>query len=91
MAIDGMGVWVQKDYRGTAALDADGFAVPTGDLRADQIWQAGASWTMPVLRERTGPVGFDVFIDYRYTHHQSNDAFYNYKSHAFGIGVSMAY
>jgi len=91
MEVDGMGVWVRKDYRGTAALDADGFAVPTGDLRADRIWQAGASWTMPVLRERTGPIGFDVFIDYRYTRHQSNDAFYNYKSHAFGIGVSMAY
>jgi hypothetical protein len=44
-----------------------------------------------VLRERTGPVGFDVFIDYRYTRHQSNDAFYNYTSHAFGFGVSMAY
>ena len=91
MAIDGTGVWVRKDYRGTAALDADGFAVPTGDLRADRIWQAGASWTMPAFREWTGPVGFDIFIDYRFTRHRSNDAFYNYSSHGFGIGVSMAY
>ena len=91
MTIDGMGVWVRKDYRGTAALDAEGLALAAGDLRADRIWQAGASWTMPAFRERTGPVGFDVFIDYRYTRHRSNDAFYNYSSHAFGIGVSMAY
>ena len=91
MTIDGMGVWVRKDYRGTAALDAEGYALATGDLRADRIWQAGASWTMPAFRERTGPVGFDLFVDYLYTRHRSNDAFYNYSSHGFGIGVSMAY
>jgi hypothetical protein len=46
---------------------------------------------MPLLGERTGPVGLEVVVDYRYTRHHSNDAFYNYTSHTVGFAVSVAY
>ncbi len=91
MTIGGTGVWVRTDYRGTVALDASGMPLATGDLRADRIWQAGGAWTMPVLGERTGPVGLEVVVDYHYTRHRSNDAFYNYSSHTVGFAVALAY
>lgn len=91
MALEGSGTWMRKDYRGTAALDIEGVALANGELRADRIWRAGAAWTMPVLRERTGPVGLELVVDYQFTRHRSNDAFYNYSSHAFGLGLSVSY
>jgi hypothetical protein len=91
MTVGGSGVRVRKDYRGTLALDPGGLPLPSGELRADRIWQTGAAWTMPLLGERTGQVGLALVIDYQYTRHRSNDAFYNYSSHAVGFAVSVAY
>jgi hypothetical protein len=91
MALEASGAWTGKDYRGTSALDVEGLALPGGDLRADRIWRAGAAWTVPLLCERTGPLGLEVVVDYQFTQHRSNDAFYNYSSHAVGLGLSVSY
>lgn len=89
--VEAAGTWLHKDYRATSPLNLDGTASLAGVTRADRIWRAGAAWTQPVLRNRTGPIGLDVIVDYWYTEHRSNDAFYNYTSHAFGLGVSVSY
>jgi hypothetical protein len=91
MTLQGSGAWAQKDYRGTAALAFDGLPLASGELRADRIWRAGAAWTLPVLRERTGPVGLALVLDYQFTRQQSNDAYYNYSSHGLGFGLSVSY
>jgi len=83
--------WTTKDYRGTAALDESGVASADGRLRADRIVRAGAAWTLPLFPEWTGPVGLNLVADYSFTRHRSNDAFYNYSSHALGLGVTLSY
>jgi hypothetical protein len=91
MTLEGSGGWARKDYRGTSALGLDGLPLPSGELRADRIWRAGAAWTLPVLRERTGPVGLALVLDYQFTRQQSNDAYYNYSSHGLGFSLSVSY
>jgi hypothetical protein len=91
MALEAAGAWTRKDYRGTVALGLDGMPVAGDPLRADRIWRAGASWTIPILRERTGPLDLGVALDYLFTRHRSNDAFYNYSSHAVGFGFTVGY
>lgn len=91
MIIEGSATYAHKDYRGTAAFGLDGLALASGDLRADRIWRAGVAWTLPVLRERTGPLGLALVLDYQFTRQQSNDAFYNYSSHGLGFGMSVSY
>lgn len=59
--------------------------------RFDTILRAGVTWTLPVLRGRTGPVGVNVNLGYGYTDHQSTDLFYNYTSHALAVGMTFAY
>ena len=48
--------------------------------RADQVWRANAEWTIPVLPSKTGSLSLELNIDYFFTRHRSNDAFYNYTS-----------
>ena len=89
--LEGGGTWSRKDYRASPALEFDGSVNAAAGTRADRIWRAGAAWTQPVLRSRTGPIGLDLVFDYWYTAHHSNDAFYNYTSHALGLGISVSY
>jgi hypothetical protein len=91
MKIEAAGAWTRKDYRGTLALDLNGDPIAGDPLRADRIWRAGASWTIPILRERTGPWDVGVTFDYLFTHHHSNDAYYNYSSHGVGLSVAVGY
>ena len=83
--------WQWKNYRATPALDLDGEPVPDRALREDRLWRAGAGWRVPLFPERTGPLGLDLDLGYAYTRHHSNDAFYDYSSHAIGLALSVAY
>jgi hypothetical protein len=89
--LEGGGTWLRKDYRASPPLDLDGTVNAAAGTRADRISRAGDAWTQPVLRNRTGPIGLDLVVDYWHTTHHSNDAFYNYTSHALGLGVSVSY
>jgi hypothetical protein len=89
--LEGGGTWLRKDYRASPALNLDGTVNAAAGPRADRIWRAGAAWTQPVLGSHTGPIGLGLVVDYWYTEHHSNDAFYNYTSHALGLGVSVSY
>jgi hypothetical protein len=91
MTLEGSASRMRKDYNSVLALGSDGAASPGLALRSDNVWRAGAGWTIPVFPSRTGPIGVDLEIGYFYTQHRSNDAFYNYRSHALGLGVTVSY
>jgi len=91
MAVEAFASRMLKDYNALLALDRNGAGLPSLALRKDRIWRAGAGWTMPLLPSKTGPLGIDLNVDYLFTRHQSNDAFYNYTSHAIGIGATVSY
>jgi hypothetical protein len=80
-----------KDYNAVVALDADGSGLPALELRADRIWRASAGWTVPIARSKSGPLALDLSIDYLFTRHRSNDAFYNYTTHTIGLGAKVSY
>lgn len=78
-----------RDYRAALALDAEGYE--TTELRADTIERAGLGMSFPLFAKRTGPVGLSLDVDYWYTRHKSNDAFYRYSSHVVGLGLTVSY
>ena len=85
------GVWMDKDYRGTRALEFDGVEMVSGELRADRILRAGAGVNVPLFSSRTAPLALSLDVDYWFTRHRSNDLFYNYRSHGAGVGFSVSY
>lgn len=89
--IEALGWWADKDYVSAIALDADGADLPGSPLRTDRVWLAAATWSQPLLADRLGAVALSLDLTYRYTHHTSNDAFYNYTSHAAGVGFTIGY
>jgi len=91
LEVEAAGAWLGKGYRGMQALDLDGTPLQGGELRTDRIWRAGVASSVPLFPSKTGPIGLDLDVDYWYTHHQSNDLYYNYRSHAVGVGVTVRY
>jgi len=91
MVLEGYVSRMQKEYDGLSALDANGVALSGLPSRADRVWRAGAGWTMPLFASKTGPIGLDLNVDYYFTRHRSNDAFYNYTSHGVATGFSFSY
>jgi hypothetical protein len=85
------GYWLDKAYAATVALDETGGPRPDGALRADTVWQAEATASVPVLGSRTGAVSLAFELGWQYTRHRSNDAFYRYDAHAVRVGLSAAY
>ena len=85
------GYWLDKAYAATVALDATGEPRPDGALRADTVWQAEATASVPVFGGRTGAVSLALELGWQYTRHRSNDAFYRYEAHAVRVGLSAAY
>jgi hypothetical protein len=83
--------WQKKDYRATPALDLDGEPFAGGELRQDRVWRAGASWRLPLFPALTGRVLVNLDLGYAFADHRSNDAFYDYVSHAFGFTLGLAY
>jgi hypothetical protein len=80
-----------KDFNSAVALGADGLPLAGEPLREDRITRAGLELSLPFLRSRTGAVALDLEIGYVYTDARSNDAYYDYASHALGVGLTLAY
>jgi hypothetical protein len=83
--------WADKDYTGTFALGDDGLGLAGTPLRSDRVTLTQVSWTQPLIPSRTGLVRLSAEIGYRFLQHRSNDVFYNYTSHAFAVGLTIAY
>jgi hypothetical protein len=80
-----------KDFNSAVALGADGLPLAGEPLREDRITRAGLELSLPFLRSRSGAVSLGLEIGYVYTDARSNDAYYDYSSHALGLGLTVAY
>lgn len=89
--VEASGGWTRRDYRGQPALGLDGLPLPDGATRADRVSQASLVASIPVLTARTGSWSLALQPGWRYTDSSSNDAYYDYASHAFELGLSLSY
>lgn len=64
---------------------------PDGRLRRDDVRRAGVTLRLPVASDRTGRLAVAVVGSYGWLRHRSTDAFYRYRSHSVGMGVSLGY
>lgn len=85
------GWWADKDYTSIGAQGADGLSLATGELRADRLTMAQVAWSQPLWKTAGGATLISADLSYRYMRHESNDAFYNYRSHAVGISLTASY
>jgi hypothetical protein len=83
--------FADRRYTSTPALDATGSDLPGSPLRHDRVWRGGIVWSQPILGSRTGRAALSVDLAYRFIASSSNDAFYDYTSHGFGLGFSIHY
>ena len=89
--VEASGGWTRRDYRGQPALGLDGQPLPGGATRADRVSQASLVASIPVLTARTGSWSLALQPGWRYTDSSSNDAYYDYASHALELGLSLSY
>jgi hypothetical protein len=83
--------WSDRDYTSTPAYGLDGAPLADGTLRHDTVWRGGIRLSLPVFGTRTGSWDVKVLGGYDYTRSRSTDAFYQYSSHAIGLGASLSY
>jgi hypothetical protein len=81
----------RKDFNSALALGGDGLPLPEEPLREDRITRAGLELSLPFLSARTGSVALGLEIGYVYTDARSNDVYYDYTSHALGLGLTVEY
>lgn len=89
--IEASGAWTRRDYRAQPALDADGLALTDGATRVDRVTQASLAASIPVLTARTGAWSLALQPAWRFTDSSSNDAYYDYESHALELGLTLSY
>lgn len=89
--IEASGGWTRRDYRAQPALDATGLARTDGSMRTDRVSQAGLAAAVPVFGTRAGTWTVELQPSWRFTRSRSNDAYYDYSSHAVALGVSFSY
>ena len=89
--LEAMASWADRRYTSTPAVDATGSERPGSPLRHDRVWRGGVVWTQPILGSRTGRAALSLDLGYRLISSSSNDVFYDYTSHGFGLGVSVHY
>lgn len=84
------GMYEEKPYWATPAVDLAGRIV-AGTIRRDRITRAGASATVPIFPDSTGPVDVDLVAGYSYTRQRSTSSGYDYASHALAVGAALRY
>jgi hypothetical protein len=80
-----------QSFVSALALEATGAPLSGEPLREDQVWRAGAASSIPLLASSTKRFSVALDLGYSFTHSVSNDAFYEYDSHAAGVAVSVRY
>lgn len=85
------GVRLKRDFNGALALGLDSLPLPTGELRRDRVWRAGAGLRLPLAAAREGALRLGLEFRYDFTDHGSNDVYYDYRSHAAGAALTLAY
>ncbi|MHB8838481.1 MAG: hypothetical protein ACYC7F_05965 [Gemmatimonadaceae bacterium] len=83
------GWWAQKAFTSAGALDVNGAPLAGDPLRRDRIAIGSVTWAQPLLSSRTGAYAVSADLAYRLLRHTSNDALYDYTSHAVSVGLSI--
>lgn len=78
--------WQRKDFTAVAALDATG--QPQSALREDRITRGGVALSLPLPAPEACSLG--LALEYGFTRSRSNDAFYDYRSHAVGLALRLS-
>ena len=86
--LQAQGSWQRKDFTGVGALDATGLVVDGGPLREDRITRGGASLALPL--PAPGDFSLGLALEYAFTQSRSNDAYYDYRSHAVGLALRVS-
>ena len=87
-ALQGSGAWQKKDFTAVVALDATGQPLEGGALREDRITRAGVSLSVPM--PSPGAFSLALALEYGFTRSLSNDAYYDYRSHAVGLALKVS-
>jgi len=82
------GLWQKKDFTAVVALDATGLPVEGGALREDRITRGGLSLALPM--PAPGAFSLGLALEYAFTRSLSNDAYYDYRSHAVGLALKVS-
>jgi hypothetical protein len=82
------GLWQRKDFTAVVALDATGQPLDGGALREDRITRGGVRVSLPM----PSPDAFSLALalEYGFTRSLSNDAYYDYRSHAVGLALTVS-
>lgn len=86
--LQAQGSWQKKNFTAVAALDATGLALQGGALREDRITRGGVSLSMPM--PAPGAFSLGLALEYSFTRSRSNDAYYDYRSHAVGVALTVS-
>jgi hypothetical protein len=89
--LEAWGLRLERDFSATPALGLDGLPLPAGELRRDRVWRAGAGLRLPLGSGRAGALRLALDLGYDFTDHRSNDVYYDYRSHAAGVALRLAY
>ena len=85
--LQGSGAWQKKDFTAVVALDATGQPLEGDALREDRITRAGVSLSVPM--PSPGAFSLALALEYGFTRSRSNDAYYDYRSHAVGLALTL--
>jgi hypothetical protein len=86
--LQALGSWQQKDFTAVVALDATGSTLEGGALREDRITRVGVSLALPM--PAPGAFSLGLALEYAFTRSLSNDAYYDYRSHAVGLALTVS-
>lgn len=86
--LQAQGSWRKKDFTGVAALDATGLTLEGDALREDRITRGGISLALPL--PAPGDFSLGLALEYAFTQSRSNDAYYDYRSHAVGLALRVS-
>jgi hypothetical protein len=86
--LQALGSWQKKDFNAVVALDATGLPVEGGALREDRITRGGVSLALPM--PAPGAFSLALALEYAFTRSLSNDAYYDYRSHAVGLALKVS-
>ncbi|HJS58070.1 MAG TPA: hypothetical protein VKA01_08205 [Vicinamibacteria bacterium] len=88
--VQATGSWQEKAFTNAVALDAAGLPLPGDPLREDRITRGGVRLSLPALASESGVSSLALALQYGYTRSHSNDAFYDYRSHALGLALTFS-
>ncbi len=86
--LQALGSWQKKDFNAVPALDATGLPLEGGVLREDRITRGGMSLALPM--PAPGAFSLGLALEYAFTRSLSNDAYYDYRSHAVGLALKVS-